>query len=215
LTISRAARTSHATEGHRHRSGGLRNRCGWQGRGFLAAESRYRGARDGRRVGCQAAADRVDRQLRQSAKAPRRTLFYGFESAATNDISILRYRQGSISMGRPDISLQIQATRGGESSSLCSAPLSPFLTIAFLSLSNSRRNEPGITPPFLPSLPSALKARPTVFGSPPPSLSLSAPEFRHSEIKEAKVRFLYFPHSKREATAFSLPRARCLPSPRC
>ena len=57
------------------------------------------------------------------------------------------------------------------------------------------------------------------------ALSLfSAPAFRHSdilrhnvEIGEPKVRFLFFlfPHSKRVAAAFSLPRARCLPSSLC
>ena len=49
----------------------------WRGRGFLAAERRYRGARDGRRVGFQAAADRADRQLRWGR--PPRSLFYVFE----------------------------------------------------------------------------------------------------------------------------------------
>src|ERR1700735_4298108 len=40
---------------------------------------------------------------------------------------------------------------------------------------------------------------------------------RMSKIGEPKVRFLFFlfPHSKRVAAAFSLPRARCLPSPLC
>ena len=56
------------------------------GRGFLAAEPRYRGARDGRRLGFQAAADRADRQLRPGAGGAQRHLFYGFESAARNDI---------------------------------------------------------------------------------------------------------------------------------
>jgi hypothetical protein len=53
------------------------------GRGFLAEEPRYRGARDWRRLGLQAAADRADGQQRQGAKD---SLFYGFDSAARNDI---------------------------------------------------------------------------------------------------------------------------------
>src|SRR5437899_6160778 len=59
-----------------------------QRRCFLAAEARYRGSRGWRRVGPQAAADRVDPQLRQGTKAPRRALFYGIQSAARNDISL-------------------------------------------------------------------------------------------------------------------------------
>src|ERR1700734_3266284 len=45
----------------------------------------------------------------------------------------------------------------------------------------------------------------------------SAPHHTDVEIGEPKVRFLFFlfPHSKRVAAAFSLPRARCLPSSLC
>jgi hypothetical protein len=112
-------------------------------------KSRYRGARDGRRVGCQAAADRVDRQLRQSAKASRRTVFYGFEYAARNDILLYAIAGVPSAWVRPDISLQIQATpREVSPSSLCFAPHSPFLTIAFFLSPKLEANEPRITPPF-------------------------------------------------------------------
>ena len=56
---------------------------GRPGRGFLAAELRYQGARDGSRLGSQAAANRADHNY---ARGVLRTLFYGFQSAATNDI---------------------------------------------------------------------------------------------------------------------------------
>jgi hypothetical protein len=56
--------------------------CGRPGRGFLAAEPRYRGARDRRRLGSRAAADRADHNYARGRLAARTTLFYGFESAA-------------------------------------------------------------------------------------------------------------------------------------
>ena len=72
-----------------------------------------------------------------------------------------------------------------------------------------------ITPPFLPCL-NAVPTRRL-------SLSLShpgIPTFRHSMAecrKSGNPRFVFFLflHSKRVAAAFSLPRARCLPSPCC
>ena len=68
------------------------------GRGFLAAEPRYRGARDGRRVGPQAAADRVVNYAWGGQE-----IFYGFESAARNDI--LLYTIAGVQSAGPDISL--------------------------------------------------------------------------------------------------------------
>lgn len=75
---------------------------------------------------------------------------------------------------------------------LYSALLSPFLAIAYLSLTISRCERTGITSPFLPPIPGAKNGRPTVFGSPPLSLSLSpSPTFQHSlRIGRPKVRFL-------------------------
>ena len=68
---------------------------------------------------------------------------------------------------------------------LCSAPHSPFLTIAFFSLPNSSANEPRITPPFPPCLKRPPHGFPLAAAL---SLSLSAPAFRHSD--KPKVRFL-------------------------
>ena len=124
---------------------------GRPGRGFLAAELRYQGARDGRRVGSQAAADRADHNYARGGQAtPRRALFYGFESAATNDIGSTlcpRFHQH----GPPISAYKFKPPREVSPSSLCSAPHSPFLTIAFLSL-KLKRNEPRITPAFPPHL---------------------------------------------------------------
>ena len=75
--------------------------CGRPGHGFLAAEPRYQGARDGRRLGTQAAADRADLNY---ARGMLRTLFYGFESAARNDI-LLYAMAGVPSAWAADISL--------------------------------------------------------------------------------------------------------------
>jgi hypothetical protein len=81
--------------------------CGRPGQGFLASEPRKRGARDGRRLGSQAASDRADHNY---AGGMLRTVFYGFESAARNDI-LLYAMAGVPSAWAADISLQIQATR--------------------------------------------------------------------------------------------------------
>ena len=91
---------------------------------------------------------------------------------------------------------------------LCSAPHSPFLTIAFFSLPNSSANEPRITPPFPPCLKRPPHGFPLAAAL---SLSLSAPAFRHSDIlwlnaRDENPRFVFFlfPHSKRVAAALLL-----------
>ena len=152
--------------------------CGWPGQGFLASERRYQGGIDGRRVGSQAGADCADRQLRPGQATARRAIFYGFESAATNDICSTLWL-GFHQLGSPISAYKFKATpREVSPSSLCSALHSPFLTIAFFSLQNSRRTNRGSRHRF-----SKLKdARPTVSASPP--LSLSCPgisTFRHSK----------------------------------
>ena len=135
------------------------------GRGFLAAELRYRGARDGRRVGSQAAADRADHNY---ARGVLRTLFYGFESAATNDI--LLYAIAGVPSAwaaRYQLTNSSHPARGESFVSLLCSTLAIPHHFFSLSLPNSRRNEPGITPPFFRHSPALKNARPTVFGSPP------------------------------------------------
>ena len=89
--------------------------CGRPGQGFLASERRYQGARDGRRLGTQAATDRANHN---DARGKQRTLLYGFESAAKNEILLY-----ALAVVPPPISLKIQATPHEVSpSSLCSAP---------------------------------------------------------------------------------------------
>ena len=155
---------------------------GRPGRGFLAAELRYQGARDGRRVGSQAAADRAEHNY---ARGKLRTLFYGFESAATNDICSTLWPT-SISMGpRHQLTNSSHPARGESFVSLlCST--SPFLTIAFSLSPKLKRNEPRITPAFPPHL----RRSPHVFRvatSLSLSLFLSAPAFRHSDILRHNV----------------------------
>ena len=166
-----SAPTSHAAEEHRHRSGGLRDqRTSMRpGRGFLAAEPRYRGAKDGRRLGLQAAADRVDRQLRQGGRRlystalnqPRRTTF----------CSMLW--PGFHQHGPPISAYKFKPPARGESFISCSAPPSPFLTIAFFSLPNSSATNRGSCHPFLKTPAARFPGRHL-------SLSLSLPW--HSDI---------------------------------
>src|SRR5580658_7487059 len=115
----------------------------------------------------------------------------------------LRSRRGSITMGPRYQFTNSSHPREVSPSSLCSAPHSQVPHHCFpLSLKlKAKRTEDHAA--FLPSLPSALKARPTVFGSPPPSLSLSVPAFRHRESKKPRFVFFLFPRSKRVAAAFS------------
>ena len=102
---------------------------------------------------------------------PRRTTF------------ALRFGRGSISMGRRYQLTNSSHPARGESfvSLLCSTLAIPHH--CFFSLPNSRRTNRGSRHRF-----SKLKdARPTVSASPPLSLSLSAPEFRHSDILRHNV----------------------------
>jgi hypothetical protein len=71
------------------------------------------------------------------------------------------------------------------SSFLCSAPHSPFLTIAFPSLPISRRNEPGITATVSSVHPQALKTLAPRFSA--CHLSLSLTLRRHSDILSLNV----------------------------
>jgi hypothetical protein len=98
----------------------------------LAAERRYRGARDGRRVAFQAAADRADRQLR---RGPSKDYSTALNRPRGTTFGSLRYRRGSISMGALISAYKFKPPRRGESfvSLLCSTlaiphhciPLSP------------------------------------------------------------------------------------------
>ena len=215
MAISRAARTSHAAR--RTSTSFWRlpayHLCGRPGRGFLAAEPRYQRAKDGRRLGTQAAADRADHNYARGRLAPRTALFYGFESAARNDI-LLYALPGFHQHGPPISAYKFKPPR----------EVSPLLF--FFALLHTRHSSPllflsaklerkrtGITPPFPPCLKSPPHGFPLAAAL---SLSLSAPAFRHSDKSEnPRFVFFLFPHSKRVAAAFSLPRARCLPSSLC
>src|SRR5580658_6794882 len=102
----------------------------------------------------------------------------------------LRSRRGSITMGPRYQFTNSSHPREVSPSSLCSAPHSQVPHHCFPLSLKLEAKRTGDHAAFLPSLPSALKARPTVFGS-PTSLSLSlCPGIPTSGIKEAKVRFL-------------------------
>ena len=112
--------------------------------------------------------------------APRTALFNGFEFGPTERHFALRYGRGSISLGRRYQLTNSSHRARGESFISCSAPHSPFLTIAFFSLPNSSATNRGSCHPFLP-----LKTPAARFPGRHLSLSLSLP--RHSDILRHNV----------------------------
>ena len=89
-------------EGHRRRSGGFRDRISSlrrPGRGFLAAEPRYQRAKDGRRLGSKLPQIVPITTTPGGRLAPRTALFYGFESAARNDILLYAFAGVPLSLG--------------------------------------------------------------------------------------------------------------------
>jgi hypothetical protein len=160
------------------------------------AERRYQGARDWRRVGLQTATDHVDRQpCPGGGQRQGKALFYGFELPRGTTFD------STLSLGVPsawvaNISLQIQTPCRGESfvSLLCPTLAIPHHCYFSFTQTQAQTNR-GSRHHF-----SNLKdGCPTIFDSPPLSLSLSAPTFRHfqhfwaimSKFKDPKVGFFF------------------------
>ena len=145
----------------------------------------------------------------------RQGLYYAFESAARNDIWLSTLSPGFHQHG-PRYQLTNSSHPAEVSPSLlCSAPHSPFLTIAFPSLPISRRNEPGITATLSSAHPKRLKCSPHGFRL-ATSLFLSPyadiPTFSASmsRMREQKVRFLsFFSLQTRERLSPCLERVVC------
>src|SRR5437899_5238361 len=92
-------------------------------------------------------------------------------------LSTLHYRWWFHQRGSPISAYKFKPPAEVSPSSLCSAPHLPFLTIAFSSTQTQGQTNRGSRHHF-----SNLKdACPPIFASPPLSLFLSAPTFRHSQ----------------------------------